>query len=483
MYKNSGPYGYDEADYSYAASRGILANYTDENALPFSTFIESGTSMGRDNAKRTELSELIRTSDDISFYRHYHGPLFYYWLSVIRGIDSKGYEAAARKLSMVLLGILACVLLWGASKEYNLSFPLALLPMLLLFICQMNMMTAALLTPHAIYAITSLLALILLSRFLRTNKQSDWYAMLGALALAFLSIEYAVLVAATVVACLFIWRKNVFADRKPLLFILTSLGIFLGVIGVLWIGGIVKLTLLKNYIFFTYFTIVRGGEFGSGSFLDVWGARIIESPIVCTVVIATVIYSLVRIRKIGVTHPLLFYPLLVTLTSIRNTSTSPTYVSSIFPPLFLLAAIQLSQLLKNRKAMVASAIVFPIAIDGFFFLKPPKPNYRTDMMIRLTTSFVRERRENDSVILVPRTYLPSLHYYDPDVRFLGYDEQFDNTSTIRYLITTHHPQGLLYIGKNPERYLGVLQEFYRVNADSITTDQTDKSIYFFLRPL
>ena len=71
-------YGYDEADYMYAASQGLYANYIDKNTLPLAQFLRIGLSKGFQRENRTSLSEFIRASGDIAFYRHYHGPLSLY---------------------------------------------------------------------------------------------------------------------------------------------------------------------------------------------------------------------------------------------------------------------------------------------------------------------------------------------------------------------------------------------------------------------
>ena len=44
---------------------------------------------------------------------------------------------------------------------------------------------------------TSLLALVMLARVMRTGERRDWYAAVASLALAFLTIEYALIIAAT----------------------------------------------------------------------------------------------------------------------------------------------------------------------------------------------------------------------------------------------------------------------------------------------
>src|SRR4029079_6588105 len=98
---SSAPYTYDEADYMYAASRGFSANYLDRDVLPFSTFVELGWAALAHPEARFALSEFIRNSTDISFYRHYHGPLYFYWLMAFD--EGNGSEYVMRWVSFFLL--------------------------------------------------------------------------------------------------------------------------------------------------------------------------------------------------------------------------------------------------------------------------------------------------------------------------------------------------------------------------------------------
>lgn len=71
------PYGYDEADYIYAAGRGWLANYTDTPTQSIVEFVRMRLGKRGESGSRGFLSEYIRASGDINFYRHSHGPLYF----------------------------------------------------------------------------------------------------------------------------------------------------------------------------------------------------------------------------------------------------------------------------------------------------------------------------------------------------------------------------------------------------------------------
>jgi hypothetical protein len=92
------PYSSDEADYMFAVSRGARANAFDTPTQSLPDFIRAGLNRGR-SIRRADLSEYIRASGDIAFYRHWHGPLYFYWLAAIAPLRLN--EQAVRGLNAV----------------------------------------------------------------------------------------------------------------------------------------------------------------------------------------------------------------------------------------------------------------------------------------------------------------------------------------------------------------------------------------------
>ena len=78
----------DEADYAYAASQGYFANSWDLNSLSWETFLSLGLGKGMKKWQYTNLSNYIRSSNAITFYRHHHGPLYFFGLAAAISISS-----------------------------------------------------------------------------------------------------------------------------------------------------------------------------------------------------------------------------------------------------------------------------------------------------------------------------------------------------------------------------------------------------------
>jgi hypothetical protein len=108
------PYTYDEADYVFAASLGSFPNWWDTGSLAIVDFIRIGLGRGADPRQRLALSQLARDSKDPVVYRHWHGPLYYYWLAAL--LPWNLAESTVRGLSLVFPVVTAIVLYFGTLR-------------------------------------------------------------------------------------------------------------------------------------------------------------------------------------------------------------------------------------------------------------------------------------------------------------------------------------------------------------------------------
>src|SRR4051794_23277003 len=97
---------YDESDYMYAVSKGFVASYIDRPSLSILDFVRTGIRSGLHSGERLNLSEYIRQQDDITFYRHFHAPLYFYCVDLIQNVASPT-EAIARWTSLLSLMLIA----------------------------------------------------------------------------------------------------------------------------------------------------------------------------------------------------------------------------------------------------------------------------------------------------------------------------------------------------------------------------------------
>ena len=105
-----GPYIYDEADYMYATAQGPIPNAFDSPALPLPAFLRLGLGLGKDRTQQATLSEAVRNTNDIVFYRHWHGPILYYLLMPLAAFHPSEQTVRASMLLLPILTLLATYL-------------------------------------------------------------------------------------------------------------------------------------------------------------------------------------------------------------------------------------------------------------------------------------------------------------------------------------------------------------------------------------
>jgi hypothetical protein len=448
-------FGYDEADHMFAVSKGLYANYMDENAISFFTFLKTGIEQGFQKHKRTTLSEFIRANEDITFYRHYHGPLYFYGLIISRYFVGDN-EYSARWTSCLFLIVSIITVYIGCLSLLQENAKVASVIASVMLMCSpSNIMTAAQISAHGMYALISIITLFFMAKLLKTNDLRYWYYTIIAMAFSFLVIEYAPLLLVTFIVCVFIQRQKVFIgwsvqDYKRVF--TTSVILFIGVIFIVWPGAWLKLSLVKNYIFFSYLVFIRAGEFGTKNFWEVWLQRLIDSPFEYILIIPAIFVASIRIKQYVWYLPFLLYSILMIIITFRNTSLSPTYISSLLPPLYILTGMIMAEYLKYSKELLKiglSTIVVLICFTYlYFYFIPHQSKVQSDTPLKDLVSYLRLNHLDDKRIIIDRRLLPTLHYYFSVRHFPSFREEVDGILSIIQEIRGSKYDGVLYAGEN-----------------------------------
>lgn len=201
------PYVYDEADYMYAASLGIAANYTDTPTLPIADFVRTGLARGRDLSQRQALSEQIRAGNDVVFYRHWHGPLYLYFLIPVSRLGLSERDVRTTMLAIPALTLVAiyCGCLWLIPGRAG-TFAALTGSLLFLFGSHLNGSTE--LAPHHLFALLSVVFLFLLAKFVASGQRIYWYGAVVFAGLAFCTLEVAFVLIITLAICAFVERRR-----------------------------------------------------------------------------------------------------------------------------------------------------------------------------------------------------------------------------------------------------------------------------------
>jgi hypothetical protein len=409
---SSEPYVYDEADSMYAASRGFAANWSDARTMPLAVFVRQGVKRGQ----RQALSESIRESGDILFYRHFHGPLFHYLL--IPGLRLGWREHAVRAAMLAIPVSTLAVVYFGC--WWLLSWTAAVV-CAALFLSSYTVLWSTELAPHQLFALCSLASVILLSKAVATSDRRYWYGSVLAAALAFCTLEIALVLLLALVVCGFVERRRWQAGAG---FAAKSLALFVVAVLVAWPAAIVRLSFLKAYAVIAYLSLSREAPWGDVSLLETWRSRVLASPLEWgLILLAAMVLSRAPNRSL---NPLALCGGLMLLATLRVLTVTPRYSLAFMPILDVLAGLTLVPYLGTLRRPAGIAVV-TFAVAGLYghawrqahyqaSHQSRNPNPRSAAMVE----FIHQNGLENKALLAPQSDIPTLHYYFPGMRLRGY---------------------------------------------------------------
>jgi hypothetical protein len=444
-----GPYIYDEADYMYAMSRGFGANYTDSPTLPLTEFVKIGLSRGRDASQRASLSELIRTSDDMVFYRHLHGPLYMDWLLLLKPLAAD--EHVMRVWSYFFPILTALLIYWGA---YWLlprgAGRIAAILGAVLFLWSFPVINSPELAPHELFVLWVVAALLALGKLMLSGERKHWYAAVVLTALAFCTLEVAFALIATLLICGHAVRDRLKPDFR---LAAISIGAFAGTVLLVWPGAIFKLSFVKAYLFMAYLAVFRKAAWGSDiSIAGTWWLRFVTSP-APWILLAVAIYLMIARRRAAwspVLVPFAVYAVSMFLALFRVNADIPRYILPLFPAVVLIVAFTLGRWLAGFKPSVRAGAVAVIcgAMVATTLQSVVKRRPQPDPRVYSMLDLVRSENLSTKSLLVPQGDLPMVHYYFPETRLKGYLNESDISAALRGAPL----DGVIYPG-DPARYV------------------------------
>ncbi len=427
-----GPYIYDEADYMYAVGLGWKANWLDSPSMPLSEFIRIGRSRDQGSAGRAELSETIRNSGDVLFYRHWHGPLYIAWLALSERLVSG--ERPMRSLSRII-PIAVALLIYGGSLWVlpGVAGEVAAIVGTVLYLWGFPVVRSPELAPHQWFAGCVIAALLLLAKLWDEARltRAYWYGAVVMTAAAFCLLEVAFALVLTMLICGYATRVQLKPDFA---FAARSIGAFAGTILILWPGAVFKLSFIKSYLFMAYLALFRSGSWGNDiSVGETWRLRFVNSPVPWIVFLVAVVFFATHWRKERVLMPFAIFSALMFVAIWRVNTDLPRYILPMLPGAVLLGAFSIGRIATHWSGTRRIATVLLICVAMFFTSWPgdrammPVPNRGADTMLAL----VRQATLAQQTVLVPHIDIPMLHYYFPQARFKTYYEEDEIPQQIR----------------------------------------------------
>ena len=176
----------------------------------------------------------------------------------------------------------------------------------------------------------------------------------------------------------------------------------------------------KRLSFLAYLGLFRKSPWGNEGFLDVWGHRVLDSPLEWAA-IAVSLYLLFRTSGQRQTYPVLVYISLMLLVTARVVTSSTRYSLLFMPALDIFAALTLAPFLAASPARILSAAV--VLFSVFFgigeyreFTRNRTPDPRPPAIL----NYIRKDRLENATLAVPQEDLPMIHFYFPRMHLHGY---------------------------------------------------------------
>jgi hypothetical protein len=436
-----GPYTYDEPDYMYAVSLGGLANAIDSPTMPLTEFVNIGLDRGREPGAKLELSDRIRSSGDVVFYRHWHGPVYSDWLGVVKHFSSS--ELTTREWNYVFPVVAAVLMYFGALWLMpGAAGQTAAILAAVLYLWSYPVVRSTELGPHQLFSACATAALLLTARMFDgplPSVRSCWYAAVVIAAVAFCALEVAFVLIFTMLVCGYLLRARLEPD---LAFAARTAGFFVATVLLLWPAAIVKLSFVKAYLFMAYLALVRPGAWGSGATIaETWRLRLIDSPVPWVLAAAGAVYFVTRWREARVLIPFALFSLSMSAAILPVKTTEARYSLPFWPGLVLFAACSTGMLLSKWKPAARFTAVALLCVAMLATSWPslrrglPRLNTRCVAMLAL----IRDQGLEHKPVLVPHEDWPMLHYYFSGSQF----RQYEDANTIPEQIRNAESEGVI----------------------------------------
>jgi hypothetical protein len=446
------PYFYDEADYMHAGRLGFWSNYLDKPSVSGIEFVRMGLELIRDRNKRSSISEQMRATDDVTFYRHYHGPLYAYWLSFGQAIGL-ATETAFRGSGLIPHLITATILLFGMRKVFpGAGWAGALCAAGVYAGNRTGLITGLTITQHAMFPIVAAGVLFSLSRFCVTLDRRYWYATMALLGVSLAAVELTFVLAGAMGVVLLALGKRLralYSWKELLKLSLRGVGAFAAGLFVVWPMGLLTLNASKGFLVMGYFAVVRR-NFSPGGPLDMWKLRLEVAPLELLAPALALVGIALWWRRYGYRWelaPFVSYVAVFSAVTLVMTLPYMHYHGSLMMAASVVTGAALGELWRHRRMWGAAAAALT-AMTALITAVEYREQLASDLAVKPVQSdvlsFLRKKgivdgTDGDAVRLIaPFLLVPTIHYYYPRFRMASYDPSW---AVERLIAEATAPQG------------------------------------------
>lgn len=421
------PFSYDESDYMTSTRIGFAANYLDSTAMSFPQFVDTGMKALHKQLNRTDLSRYVRDRRDSMFFRHYHGPINAYWLCLASVIGGSGEHWM--RLSGLVFHILTFLtiylgILWVFGPSFRIA---AVLSSTCYLFCVNNITSISHLSSHVPFLWLSLLTLFAICKLASAPRPRTYYLSLALCTVSLCALEYSVLLFGVLAVTVVLVRRKLFVSfRKQDYFRFARNTVLLPLVVclVIWPSSLLKLTIVQGFAFLAFLSTQRHDAFKNVTPLDAWKARFFDYPSDMTILAACAIIAAILIWRSPLRReltPLVLFGILLALTTLKNTLDEGRFISGLFAPFYIAAAILLIERLRNVPLLVLRSAAAALFIALIFISRPQVIAGPSVARVDDTVSLIAAMRPHATAkVLVPALQLPQLQYYFPQAHIESY---------------------------------------------------------------
>lgn len=422
---SSRPFFYDESDYMYAGTRGFAANYLDRPSLSTVDFIREGLRLARDRSQRSNMSKLIRSAGDITFYRHYHGPIYAYWIAFCQALGFQN-EGDYRGSGLLIHALITILIFWFFRIAFPEYAPAAALAAAVAFLTNRTALVAAtIITQHVMFGLMAALTLFPLAMFCRTGKHRYWYLTAAAAGVAFATVETSFVLVAAVM--LVFGLTQIKTGWKPALGLFArGIPIFVAAILVVWPKGVLVLNGLKGYIYLGYIALVKK-TFTPISPVSLWTFKFRTYPEEFIVPILALIMATIGWKRLAARQaalPYIAYAWMFAAVTMVVTAPYVYYHESMMMSCAVVIGVMFGELWRGNmaKRVIASTVLLAslVAMDVRYYGETLQTHSIHDSRSELL-SYLKSGDQARTLYL-PYVLVPTLHFYMPKLNTVGYDQ-------------------------------------------------------------
>jgi hypothetical protein len=429
------PYNYDEADYVWAGRNGgIWGNATDRNSVPLSEYVRRGIELYRDPSKRSEVSRFLRGSGDLGMYRHYHGPVYYYWLSLMDDLGLRR-EGAVRTSGLLIHIATGLVLMFGFWTLFpGLAAGAGFATGALFLFNRTALVAATNVTQHGMFTFWCAVTMVLLGLYTRNGSRRSIQAAGAATAVALATVETAAVLGVVALAALAYrnwppWPNWRAALSQTLWRTLDYAAGFLVAMLVVWPAGVLKLAVVKGFMMLAYFTVSARNNFSPIGPLELLKLKVEASPWELCFLLPVTVVAFWLWRKVPDRDSYfawIAYTAVFLLILLKITIPFTYYYAPLTMGMTMLAGVVVGYFWKNSRAaglVLALAATVSLVGSGWQYAGVMREiQAGKSYLTSLLASLGDQRIEGN--LLVPYQAVPTLHLYREDLHTIGYDKDW-----------------------------------------------------------